>query len=91
MQNKGSIIFLSVSFISFLFILFDKADLVLISFRSMYTAAILFFIANESLKGIFTPEIVEFWIGAIYLCAIPLYLLFAARKKFWKSAGKKMS
>ena len=89
MQNKGSIIFLSVSFISFLFILFDKADLVLISFRSMYTAAILFFIANESLKGIFTPEIVEFWIGAIYLCAIPLYLLFAARKKFWKSAGKK--
>ena len=91
MQNKGSIIFLSVSFIAFLFILIVKADLVLISFRSMFTAAWLFVTAPESLKAIFTAEILEFWIGAIYLCAVPLYLLVAARKKFRKRAYEKQN
>jgi len=89
LQNKGSIIFLSISFIAFLLILFNKADLVLLSFRSLYTATILLFSAPEALKEIFTSEILEFWIGAIYLIAIPLSLAVVARKKFRKSTAEK--
>ena len=89
LQNKGSILFLSASFIAFLLILFVKADLVLISFRSMFTAMLLSVRAPEALMAIFTSEILEFWIGAIYLCAIPLVLLFFARKKFLKTAEEK--
>jgi peptide/nickel transport system permease protein len=89
LQNKGSIVFLSVSFIAFLLILLFKADLVLISFRSMFTAAILFFRAPESLKEIFTSEILEFWIGAIYLIGIPVSLAAVGRKIFKKKDATK--
>ncbi len=89
LQNKGSIIFLAVSFITFLLILFAKADLVLISFHSLYTAARLFISAPESLQAIFTSEILEFWIGAIYLCALPLTLILVTRKKFRKRSVEK--
>ena len=89
LQNKGSIIFLAVSFITFLLFLFAKADLVLISFHSLYTAARLFISAPESLQAIFTSEILEFWIGAIYLCARPLTLILVTRKKFRKRSVEK--
>ena len=89
LQHKGSIIFLSVAFIAFILIIFVKADLVLISFRSMFTAARLFVKAPESLQAIFTSEILEFWIGAIYLCAIPLTLIVVSGNKFRKRADEK--
>ncbi len=89
LQHKGSIVFLSVSFITFLLILFVKADLVLISFRSMFTAARMLLNAPESLQAIFTSEILEFWIGAIYLSALPLTLIVVTKKKFRKRADEK--
>ena len=55
----------------------------------MYTAAMLFLRAPESLQAIFTSEILEFWIGAIYLCSVPLVLVFVARKNFRSSAAHK--
>ena len=73
---------------AFLLILFIKSDLVLISFRSMFTAATLFFRAPDALKEIFTSEILEFWIGAIYLIAVPVSLVFAGRKIFKKKRSK---
>ncbi len=73
---------------AFLLILFIKSDLVLISFRSMFTAATLFFRAPDALKEIFTSEILEFWIGAIYLIAVPVSLVFAGRKIFKKKTSK---
>ena len=88
-HNKGSILFLSISFIVFLLILFIKADLVLLSFRSLYTATMLFFSAPEALKEIFTSEILEFWTGAIYLIAIPLSLVLVARKQLRNIAVEK--
>ena len=73
---------------AFLLILFIKSDLVLISFRSMFTAATLFFRAPDALKEIFTSEILEFWIGAIYLIAVPVSLVFAGQKIFKKKTSK---
>ena len=78
-----------ISFVAFLLILIIKAKLVLISFRSLYTAAQLFFTAPEALKEIFTTEILEFWIGAIYLIAIPLSLVLITRHFFRTRDTKK--
>ncbi|MCX6179614.1 MAG: ABC transporter permease [Chlorobiales bacterium] len=81
--------FLSISCIAFLLILLIKADLVLLSFRSLCAAAILFLTAPDALKEIFTSEILEFWIGSIYLIAIPLFLVLIARKNFRNNVAKK--
>jgi len=87
-QKKGAILFLSVSFVAFLLIILIKGNLVLISFRSMATAVALFVTAPDALKEIFTSEILEFWIGAIYLIAVPIVLAFSARKFFQKKPSK---
>ncbi len=81
-HKKGSIVFLSISFFAFLLLLVVKADLVLISFRSLFTAVALFFSSPKAFREIFTSEILEFWIGAIYLVAVPIVLGFVARRIF---------
>ena len=88
MQKKGAILFLTVSFVAFLLIILFKADLVLISFHSMAAAAALFVTAPEALNEIFTSEILEFWIGAIYLISVPIVLAFTARKLFQNKTSK---
>jgi peptide/nickel transport system permease protein len=85
LQNKGVTLFLLVTLIAFLAILFIQADLVLISFRSFFTAIALFIVAPQAFKEIFTSEILEFWIAAIYLVASPIILGLTV----WKSGRKK--
>jgi len=86
-QKKGLRLFLIISIIAFLFILFSKAELVLISFRSLFTATALFLSAPEAFREIFSSEIIEFWIGALYLVTIPLILALIARKSFRKKTA----
>ncbi len=74
MQEKSKILFLFCSLALFLCTLAFRADLVVISFRSFFTAAALFFSAPDALSDIFTPEILEFWIGSLYLLAVPVIL-----------------
>jgi peptide/nickel transport system permease protein len=81
-QKKGMRLFLTIAIVFFLLILLVKAELVLISFRSLFTATALFLSAPEAFMEIFTLEIVEFWAGAIYLVALPVILALIARKSF---------
>ena len=83
-QKNGVLIFLIISLVVFLLILFIKAELVLISFRSLCTAIALFLSAPTALMEIFSSEIIEFWAGAIYLVTIPLIFALIARKSFRK-------
>ena len=83
-EKKGVIFFLVSSFIGFLLILITQAELVLISFRSLFNAIALFISAPEAFREIFTAEILEFWIAAIYLIAVPVILVLIARKSFRK-------
>ncbi len=87
-QRKGVTLFLLIALLSFLLILLIQADLVLISFRSLFTAIALFFSAPEAFREIFTADILEFWIAAIYLVSIPIILALIARKSFRKKAAK---
>ncbi|NTW68818.1 MAG: ABC transporter permease [Chlorobiaceae bacterium] len=65
-----------------------QLDLVVISFRSMATASTLFITAPEALREIFTTDILEFWIGAIYLIAVPLLLVRVARNSLKKKSAE---
>ncbi len=84
LQKKGQGLFILLSFATFLSILFFQAGLVMISFRSMVTATALLFSAPAALREIFTSEIVEFWVGAIYLVGVPLLLALIARHSYIK-------
>ena len=84
-QKKGVTLFLLITLIAFLLILLIQADLVLISFRSLFTAIALVLSAPQTFQEIFTAEILEFWIAALYLVTIPIILTVIA----WKSGRKK--
>jgi peptide/nickel transport system permease protein len=86
--KKGKFIFFLFSIAAFLITLYAQSDLVLISFRSLFTAALLYVTAPEALRAIFTPEIVEFWIGAFYLVSVPVILAVLARKSFRKKSSE---
>ncbi len=87
-NSGGGTLFLLIAFIAFLLILLIQADLVLISFRSLFTAIALVISAPEAYLEIFTIEILEFWIAAIYLIAVLIGLGIIARKSFRKKARK---
>ncbi len=86
-QKKGVRVFLLSAFTAFLLILILRADLVLISFHSLFTAIALIFSAPEAFWEIFSAEILEFWIAAIYLVTVPTTLALIA----WNSFRKKKS
>jgi len=85
-QKKGVTLFLMSALIAFLLILILQADLVLISFHSLFVATALALSAPEAFWEIFSAEILEFWIAAIYLVAVPIILAIIAWKSFHKKA-----
>jgi len=78
--KKGKIFFLVTTFFFFSLILLIRAELVLLSFRSLFTAIALFLSAPDAFMDIFTAEIVEFWVGAIYLVAIIITFAILSHK-----------
>ncbi|MEI6846989.1 MAG: ABC transporter permease [Chlorobiaceae bacterium] len=87
--KKGKLIFFLFAFAVFLLILFTKSDLVALSFHSLYAAAILYLSAPSALQEIFSPDILEFWIGAIYLITVPVILAIFVYKSFKNKDSEK--
>jgi len=75
------------AFVVFLTILINHLDLVLISFRSLFTSLMLMVSAPEAFWEIFTADIIEFWIGALYLIVVPIILLLLLLKSFRKKSA----
>ncbi len=71
-------------FAAFLAILLLRFQLVFISFHSLATALQLVLESPEKLQEIFTPDILEFWIGALYLVLVPFVLFFLALRTIMK-------
>jgi len=79
-EKTAKSLFSFAAIVVFLLILIGRAELVLISFRSLFTAIALLISSPDMFMEIFTPEIVEFWIGAVYLVTIPLALAFFIKR-----------
>ncbi|TCD48522.1 ABC transporter permease [Chlorobium sp. N1] len=89
-RKQGSGWFIPAVLAVFLLLLFREAPLILLSFRSLSSAALLLVLDPSALSAIFTPEIAAFWIGAAYLVAIPAVLsvlLWRKRRKSRKENG----
>ncbi len=87
-HKKGVSVFLLIALIAFLLILIIQGNLVLISFRSLFTAIALIISEPEAFLEIFTAEILEFWIAAIYLVALPIILALISWKSYRKKAAE---
>ena len=90
-HKKGVSFFLLITLIAFLLILIIQGDLVLISFRSLFTAIALIISEPEAFREIFSAEILEFWIAAIYLVVLPIILLIIAWKSYRKNNTKQLN
>lgn len=79
-KKKGLGLFVIVSFFSFLSLLLWRHELVLISLHSFFTSLSLLAVSPESFRQVFTLEILEFWIAALYTVLAPLLLgVFSVR------------
>ncbi|NTW57119.1 MAG: ABC transporter permease [Chlorobiaceae bacterium] len=87
--NKGAILFMTAVFTAFLAILLLRRQLVFMSFHSLATALQLVLESPEKLQEIFTPDILEFWIGVLYLVLVPFVLFFLALRIIKKRKSEK--
>ncbi len=83
-RRSGTGIFYLVACAAFLLIGITRFDLLVISIRSLATALMLLAVSGENFRQVFTFELLEFWVAAVYLVATPLFLAVYARKT-WRS------
>ncbi|NTU57765.1 MAG: ABC transporter permease [Chlorobiaceae bacterium] len=70
----GPGLFYLLSFTAFLLLLTVRVDLFLISVRSMVTGVALLAVSPESFSQIYTPEMLEFWVAAMFIVFVPALL-----------------
>jgi peptide/nickel transport system permease protein len=89
--KTGLILFTIAVFSAFLALIVIRRELVSISFNSLYTAILLLLESPDKLREIFTVDIIEFWIGSVYLVGIPFIVLFLFIRSSRKKSEKKES
>jgi len=75
MGRKGSGLFFLLSFVFFFGVILWRHELLYVSFRSLFTGLALLAVSPQSLRQIFTAEILEFWIAALYAILVPFLLM----------------
>lgn len=83
-NSKGLIFFIFAVFSTFLAIIIFRRELVAISFHSLAAAILLFLESPDKFLEIFAAEIIEFWVGALYLLLVPVILLFISIRSILK-------
>jgi len=74
MKKKGTGLFYLLAFTAFLTLLVFRLDLVSLSFRSLIAGFALLLLSPDNFTEVFTADILEFWIAACYLIAVPVTL-----------------
>ncbi|RNA64688.1 ABC transporter permease [Prosthecochloris sp. ZM_2] len=78
--KRGAGLFLLISSILFLVVLFWRFGLVVTAFRSLGAGVLLFGLSPDDFQAVFTPETLEFWIAAIYLTGALAGIFFFSRR-----------
>ena len=87
LKKRGSGLFFLVSFIAFFAILLWRHELVLISLHSLFIGITLLAVSPESFRQVFTLEILEFWVAALYVILAPLLLAVFSVRTLKKNLG----
>ncbi|MBM3162219.1 MAG: ABC transporter permease [Chlorobi bacterium] len=89
-KRTGHGLFLLLSFVAYILILALQWDLVLISYRSLASAAALLFLSPGKLGEVFSMDIVEFWVASIALVAVPLVLVSVSGRSSSQKTAKNL-
>jgi len=77
-------LFFVLAFTAFVVLVVLRFDLLTISLRSLVTGLSLLVLSPVNFRQIFTQEILEFWIAALYLLLVPVLLIYFS----WRSYRK---
>jgi len=77
-------LFFVLAFTAFIVLMVLRFDLLTISLRSLVTGLSLLVLSPVNFQQIFTQEILEFWIAALYLLLVPVLLIYFS----WRSYRK---
>lgn len=89
LQKIGSGLFFLVSTIVFLAVFLWRHELVFISLHSLFTGLSLLAVSQENFGQVFTFEILEFWVAALYVILVPLFLVFFSNRTLKKALAAK--
>ncbi|NTU90784.1 MAG: ABC transporter permease [Chlorobiaceae bacterium] len=87
--KRGTGLFYLLSFVAFFLLLALRFDLFVISIRSLVTALALILVSPDNFRQIFTPELLEFWIAAIYILLVPVLLMIYSVRSYKKALAAK--
>ncbi|NTU92811.1 MAG: ABC transporter permease [Chlorobiaceae bacterium] len=72
--KRGSGLFYLISSTAFLGLLALRFDLFILSVRSLISSLVLLVLSAGNFRQVFTTELLEFWIAALYIVLVPLLL-----------------
>jgi len=87
--RRGLGTFYLLAFSAFMALLVMRLDLFAISIRSLATGVALLFVSTENFREIFTPEVLEFWVAALYIVTIPIVLAALSLRSYRKALAER--
>ncbi|NTV01641.1 MAG: ABC transporter permease [Chlorobiaceae bacterium] len=87
--KKAPGLFYLLSFTAFAVLFAFRFDLFLISVRSLGTGSILIAVSPDNFRQVFTPELLEFWVAALYILAVPLLLAIFSLRSYRRTLAEK--
>jgi peptide/nickel transport system permease protein len=87
--RKGAGLFYLLAFSSFAALLALRFDLFWISARSLATGIALMAVSPENFRQVFSPEVLEFWVAALFIVAVPLILAFSSARSCRKAMAER--
>jgi peptide/nickel transport system permease protein len=81
--------FYLLSFTAMVALAILRADLLMISLRSLVTGIALLALSSDNFRQVFTPELLEFWVGALYLLLVPVSLAMLSGRSLRKALAER--
>jgi peptide/nickel transport system permease protein len=87
--RRGAGIFYLLAFSAFILLLALRFNLFLISVRSLMTGLALLAVSPDNFSQVFTSEVLEFWVAALFIILIPSLLALQSSRSYRKALAEK--
>jgi peptide/nickel transport system permease protein len=82
-------LFYLLSFTAFTLLFTLRIDLFLFSIRSLATSLALLAVSPDNFRQVFTIELLEFWVAALYIVTVPILLTIFSLRSYRKALAEK--
>ena len=87
--KRGAGSFYLLAFSAFILLLALRFNLFLISLRSLFYGLALLAVSPENFSQVFTAEVLEFWVAALFIILIPALLVLQSSRSYRKALAEK--